>query len=116
MVKQIKIDNGQIGGAIAVFSNAMFIVQFGTFITVCGIAYDSFLHKFVSLQMGFLILAIGAIMWFCFYYFIIYPSAMSFQNEQAYKHDSPIKSDFEDIKLELEDIKKEINEIKQSLT
>jgi len=104
-LKQIKIDNGQIGGIITIIINSMFVINFFTFVNTCAIAYDLFLHRYVSLQVGIVILIVGAGGWFFVYYAIIYPSIIRFANKQAYIHDSPIKEDLDIIKKELEDLK-----------
>lgn len=109
MMKQFKIDNGQIGGAITIIINSMFIFNFLTFINTCAIAYDLFLHRYVSLEIGIGIMLIGSGLWFLTYYAIVYPSIIRFANRQMYIHDSPIKEDLEIIKKELEELRKALN-------
>jgi len=104
-LKQIKVDNGQIGGIITIIINSMFVFNFFTFINTCAIAYDLFLHEYVSLQTGIALMLVGSCGWFAVYYAIIYPSIIRFANKQAYIHDSPIKEDLDIIKKELEQLK-----------
>jgi hypothetical protein len=103
-LKQVKIDNGQIGGIITIIINSMFVFNFVTFVNTCAIAYDLFLHEYVSLQVGVVLLLAGAGGWFFLYYAIIYPSIIRFANKQAYLHDSPIKEDLDIIKKKLEEM------------
>ena len=101
-MKQIKIDNGQIGGIITIIINGMFIFQFVTFINTCAIAYDLFLHKYVSLEFGIGLMLVGSFTWFFIYYCVVYPSIIRFANAQMYIHDSPIQKDLAEIKKMIE--------------
>lgn len=95
--KQRRIDNGQIGGAIQMVIQSMFIFNFVTFVNTCALAYTSFLHDYVSLQTAIVLILVGAFGWWITYYAIIYPSILRFANRQSYNHGSPIKDDLEEL-------------------
>lgn len=100
-MKQLKIDNGQLGGTIQIIIQSMFIFNFATFISTSALLYDSILYKYVSLPVGVLLLLVGAGSWWMAYYAIVYPSIIRFANRQAYAHGSPIRRDLEEIKEQL---------------
>jgi len=110
-MKQIRIDNGQLGGTIQIIIQSMFIFNFLTFINTCALAYHSFLYRYVSLSVGIILMVVGAFSWWIIYYSIIYPSIIRFANRQAYTHGSPVKEDFKEIKEMLKDLE----EIKEML-
>lgn len=97
-MKQIKIDNGQLGGTIQIIIQSMFVFNFATFISTSALLYDSVLYKYVSLPVGICMLLVGASSWWLIYYAVVYPSIVRFANRQAYAHGSPIKADLEEIK------------------
>lgn len=97
-MKQLKIDNGQVGGLVTIFIQSMFIFNFFTFINTCAIMYHTFLHEYVSLAVGIILMFAGALLWWLAYYAIVYPSMIRFTNRQQYLHDSPIQKDLEEIK------------------
>jgi hypothetical protein len=48
-------------------------------------------------------------------YVISIPALIAISNEQMYKHDSPIKTDFEDIKKEQANQKKQLEELNEKI-
>lgn len=104
-IKQLQIDNGQIGGVIQMFLQSMFIFNMLTFVNTSILVYQSFLCRYISFNLFFIVFFILLISWISFFYLIIYPSTVRFSNRQAYTHGSPIKADFEKIITILEDIK-----------
>lgn len=93
-MKQLLIDNGQVGGFIQVVVNSMFVFNFMTFINSSVTVYDSYLKSLIPPYLGFALLAAISIGWWVVYYVFIFPSIVQYSNRQSYMHNSPIKSDF----------------------
>lgn len=106
MIKQIKIDNGQMGGTIQMILNSMFVFNLLTFINTSILLYQSVIYKYIPLVLYILSIICFAFVWVSIYYFIIYPSVIRFGNRQSYAHGSPIKKDFDKINKQLYEIKK----------
>jgi hypothetical protein len=100
-LKQVKIDNGQLGGVLQMVNQSMFIFNFLTFITNIALFYESIMYKYVSFRTGAIIMMVCVICWWITYYTIIYPSMIRFANRQTYKHGNPIRSDIEDLRREI---------------
>jgi len=80
----------------------MFVFNFVTFVNTCALIYDSFLHRYVSLELGIVCLLLCSGLWWFFYYAVIFPSTIKFANRQNYIHSNPIRDDLEKIKERLE--------------
>ena len=104
MIKQIHIDKGQIGGVIQVITQSMFIVNIFNFIGVWTLLYDRFLRGIIPFYLGMCIVVCCALAWWTAYYSIIYPSLSQYSNKQAWKHNSPIKAEFERLNKRLDDL------------
>lgn len=104
MIKQIRIDSGQLGGSIQIIMQSMFIVNLFNFAGVFLLIYDKFLKEYVSLLTGVIIICCGAVAWWACYYVFIVPSVIQYSNRQGYKHGNPVKRDFELINDRLDKI------------
>lgn len=108
MVKQRRIDSGQIGGIISIFTQSMFVFGIVTFLNTTALVYQSILNYYISLWGFVIIIVVGLFGWMAIYYVIIMPSMIQFGNRQGYTHGNPMREDIETIKKELKDIKGEL--------
>ena len=99
---QYKIDNGQIGGLIAVFSSSLIILSPFSFIGILALNYDRYLKYWISLETFAVISVISFILYEWTFFSIIYPSMMQFANRRFYLHDSPMQYDVSQLKITLD--------------
>lgn len=103
-MKQIHIDNGQLGRVIQVIVQSMFVFNFGTFIQACIRTYDDYLKTYISIYQGIAILLFCSVLWWSSYYFVIYPSIVQYSNKQSWRHGNPMKVEFEALNDRLDKI------------
>lgn len=115
IIKQRKIDDGQVGGFLSIFTQSMFIFSIVNFLGISALVYQSILKHYVSLWAFFVIMGVGYFGWMLIYYSIIMPSMIRFSNRQGYAHGNPMKEDILLIKNELKDIRNEFGEIRKEL-
>jgi 5-bromo-4-chloroindolyl phosphate hydrolysis protein len=108
MIKQRRVDSGQIGGVLSIFTQSMFIFGIVTFLNTTALVYQSILKYYISLWGFVIIIVIGLLLWMAIYYVIIMPSMIQFGNRQGYTHGNPMREDIEIIKKELKEIKSEL--------
>ena len=114
IIKQRKIDTGQIGGVLSIFTQSMFIFGIVTFLNTSALVYQSILRYYVSLWTFVIIIGVGLLLWMYIYYSILMPSMIQFGNRQGYTHGNPMREDIEIIKKELKEIKSELRYIKKN--
>lgn len=114
MIKQRRIDTGQIGGVLSVFMQSMFIFGIVTFLNTTALVYQSILRYYISIWGFVIIIGIGLLLWMAIYYVIIMPSMIQFGNRQGYTHGNPMREDIETIKKELKEIKSELRHTKKN--
>lgn len=114
MVKQRRVDTGQIGGVLSIFTQSMFIFGIVTFLNTTALVYQSILKYYISLWGFVIIIIIGLFGWMAMYYVIIMPSMIQFGNRQGYEHGNPMREDIEIIKKELKEIKSELRHTKKN--
>src|SRR3990167_3826018 len=112
MIKQRRVDSGQIGGVLSIFTQSMFIFGIVTFLNTTALVYQSILKYYISLWGFVIIIGIGLLLWMAIYYVIIMPSMIQFGNRQGYTHGNPMREDIEIIKKELTEIKGELRHTK----
>lgn len=99
--KQLHVDGGQMGGAITVVLNSMFVFNLITFINTSALAYSTYLKWYISPLTCVILIAICSIIWWAIYYFVLYPSIIQFNNRQCYIHENPMAVDLTEIKKSL---------------
>ena len=114
MIKQRRVDNGQIGGVLSIFTQSMFIFGIVTFLNTTALVYQSILKYYISLWGFVIIIGTGLLLWMAIYYVIIMPSIIQFGNRQGYTHGNPMREDIEIIKKELTEIKGELRHTKKN--
>jgi len=112
MIKQHKIDDGQIGGFLSIFTQGMFIFSIVNFLGISALVYQSILKSYMPLWTFLIFMAIGYLGWMILYYSMIMPSMIQFGNRQGYAHGNPIRDDILSLKNELQEIRNELQEIK----
>lgn len=118
IIRQYKIDNGQIGGFLSIFTQSMFIFSIINFLGISALVYQSIVKSYVSLWIYLIFMGIGYFGWMIIYYSFIMPSMIQFSNRQGYTHGNPMREDIMSIKNELKEIKsikKELIEIRKEL-
>ena len=114
IIKQRRVDTGQIGGVLSIFTQSMFIFGIVTFLNTSALVYQSILKNYISL-LGFIVtIGVGLFGWMVIYYSIIMPSMIQFGNRQGYEHGNPMREDIEVIKRELKEIKSELRHTKKN--
>lgn len=103
-MKQIHIDNGQLGRIIQVIVQSMFVFNFFTFLQVCMNTYTTYLKTYLSIYQGATILLCCFMLWWCAYYFVVYPSIVQYSNTQGWRHGNPMKVEFEELNKRLNKI------------
>lgn len=114
IIKQRRVDSGQIGGILSIFTQSMFIFGIVTFLNTTALVYQSILRYYINLWGFVIIIGIGLLLWMMIYYVIIMPSMIRFGNRQGYEHGNPIREDIEIIKRELKEIKDELRHTKNN--
>ena len=105
MIPQIRFPF--IGGIKNVAGRTMFYVSIISFTMMLATSYEIVISKYFDISF-FLYAAstiVLVITCFLFDYVIMMPSEVSFVNHQMYKHQSPIRTDLDEIKEELKVIK-----------
>jgi len=113
MIKQRRVDTGQIGGVLSIFTQSMFIFGIVTFLNTTALVYQSILKYYISLWGFVIIIGTGLLLWMAIYYVVIMPSMIQFGNRQGYTHGNPMREDIEIIKKELKEIKGELRHTKK---
>ena len=114
IIKQHRVDTGQIGGVLSIFTQSMFIFGIITFLNTSALVYQSILKNYISLLAFIITIGIGLFGWMVIYYSIIMPSMIQFGNRQGYEHGNPMREDIEVIKRELKEIKSELRHTKKN--
>ncbi len=112
ITKQYKIDDGQIGGFLSIFTQSMFIFSIVNFLGISALVYQSILKRYIPLWIFFIVTGVGYFGWMLAYYSIIMPSMVQFGNRQGYMHGNPIREDIMYIKTELKEIRKELYDMR----
>ena len=114
IIKQRRVDTGQIGGVLSIFIQSMFIFGIVTFLNTSALVYQSILSHYISLWGFIIIIGIVLLLWMTIYYVIIMPSMIQFGNRQGYEHGNPMREDIESIKIQLKEIKSELRYTKKN--
>jgi phosphotransferase system glucose/maltose/N-acetylglucosamine-specific IIC component len=109
--KQLHVDGGQIGGALTVVLNSMFVFNFITFINTSALIYSNYLKWYISPLVCIVLIAVCSVVWWAIYYFVLYPSIMQFNNKQCYIHENPMISDLNEIKESLIMIEEKLSKL-----
>ncbi len=103
-MKQYKIDNGEIGGAIQVFGASTVIFTPLTFIGIAALNYDRFLRDLIDLKTFIVVAIVFVIIYEWAFFAFIFPSMMRFGNRQSTTHDSPIYKEVLGIVMSLNEL------------
>ena len=109
IIKQRRVDNGQIGGVLSIFTQSMFIFGLVTFLNTSALVYQSILKYYISLWGYIIIIGVGLLGWMTIYYSVLMPSMIQFGNRQGYVHGNPMREDIDIIKSQLKEIKSELH-------
>jgi hypothetical protein len=109
-MRQFHIDSGQVGGIMQVIIQSNFIFTVLNSIAVWILVYDKYLSGHVPIYIGVLIGVICVPSWWFFYYSVLYPSLVQYTNRQSWKHNNPIKKEFDDVNRRLDKIEKLVEE------
>lgn len=113
-LKQYKIDTGQIGGLITVFSGSLVILSPFSFLGILALNYDRYIKYWIDLNTFILLSVIGLIIYEFIYFIIIYPSIVQFGNKQSCAHENPIYNDIQELKKTLNRLEKQLEREKKS--
>lgn len=108
VMKQYKIDKGQLGGLLAVFSNSLVILSPFSFIGILALNYDRYIKYWLDLNTFIFISAVLFIIYEWIFFIFLYPSIVRFGNRQIYEHDNPMKKEFDEIKATLKNIESQL--------
>ena len=105
------------------YGNAAFYVGALQLALVAIMAYNTTVRPWAAEYLGWNILfwqycvflVVSVLMGVLIEFMVTVPALIAVSNEQMYKHDSPIKTDFEDVKREQEAAKKKQEEIEKKL-
>lgn len=100
-MRQYKIDNGQLGGVISVFSNSLVILAPFSFIGILALNYDRYIRHWISLELFILLSVAAFILYEWIFFAFIFPSMMRFGGNQTYIY-GPIKDELDEIKNKLQ--------------
>ena len=114
IIKQRRVDTGQIGGILSIFTQSMFIFGIVTFLNTSALVYQSILKYYISLPIFVVTIGVVLFGWMIIYYSIIMPSMIQFGNRQGYEHGNPMREDIESIKNQLKEIKSELRYTKKN--
>jgi len=115
IIRQRKIDEGQVGGFLSIFTQSMFIFGIVNFLGISALVYQSILKSYIPLWIFFIVMGIGYFIWMMIYYSVIMPSMIQFSNRQGYAHGNPVREDMILLRNELIEIRKEHRETKEKL-
>lgn len=119
IIRQRRIDDGQIGGFLSIFTQSMFIFSIVNFLGISALVYQSILKFYVPIWTFFILMITGYFGWMAIYYSVLMPSMIRFGNRQNYAHGNPIRNDIDSLKDDLRNIKEELKddfrEIKEEL-
>lgn len=107
-MKQYRIDKGQFGGLIAIFSSSLVILSPFSFIGILALNYDRYIKYWVDLNIFIFISTVLFIIYEWFFFIFVYPSMMQFGNRQIYAHENPMKKEFDEIKATLKKIESQL--------
>ncbi len=108
VMKQHKIDKGQFGGLIAVFSSSLVILSPFSFIGILALNYDRYIKYWIDLNTFIFISMVIFIIYEWIFFIFVYPSMVQFGNRQTYTHENPIKQEFDEIKVTLNRIESQL--------
>ena len=108
VMKQYRIDKGQFGGLISVFSSSLVILSPFSFIGILALNYDRYIKYWMDLNMFIFISAVLFIIYEWIFFIFVYPSMIRFGNRQIYEHDNPMKKEFDEIKEALKNIESQL--------
>ncbi len=125
-IPQLKVTNALMwwGKVRYIYGNATFYIGALQLVLVALVAYNTTVRQWVLVYFHFellfwqyvaVLVTISLIGFLAEYVFSI-PALVAVGNEQAYKHGSPIKSDFEEVKKKLSKQKKQLARIEKMLT
>jgi hypothetical protein len=112
-INQKDIDKGQLGKTILVLEGALFPFSILSLVFSFATLYKIELYKYINLPEISIIASVAFIGWLWIFYTYIYPSKHKGFNEQSWKHDNPIRLEFDKVHDEiflLKDVIKNIGE------
>lgn len=110
-MKQFKIDNGEIGGAIQIFASSLVILQPFSFIGILALNYDRYIKWWIDINTFIIVSFIGLVVYEWMFFAFIFPSMMRFNSRQVCAHDNPIYNEMQDMKLVLKKIEDKLDKL-----
>lgn len=107
-MKQYKIDKGQFGGLLAIFSSSLVILSPFSFIGILALNYDRYLKYWLDLNTFIFISAVLFILYEWIFFIFVYPSMMQFGNRQVCLHENPMYNDIKEMKTTLKKIEAQL--------
>lgn len=108
VMKQHRIDKGQFGGLVNVFSSSLVILSPFSFIGILALNYDRYIKYWMDLNTFIIISVVISIIYEWLFFAFVYPSMVQFGNRQVYEHNNPMKKDFDEIKATLKHIESQL--------
>ena len=110
MIKQLKIDNGRLGGIINTFAGSSYIFGIFTYINASAVVYSMIVKYYMPLYLYVAISMAVIVAYLAFQYVIVTPSQNRFIQNQAWEHGSPIRKELEEQREILARIEVKLNE------
>jgi len=110
IMNQHKVDTGQIGGLISIFSSSLIILAPFSFMGIVALNYDRYIRHWIDINTFIFLFAIFFIIYEWIFFIIIYPSMIQFANRQACTHKNPIYDEIKEIKLTLKILESKLKE------
>ncbi len=107
-MKQYKIDKGQFGGIVLIFSSSLVILAPFSFIGILALNYDRYIKYWIDLNTFIFISIVVFIIYEWIFFIFVYPSMVQFGNRQTYTHENPMKQEFDEIKVTLNRIESQL--------
>ena len=106
--KQRVIDNGESGGIITVFTQALWVFNVFNFVMISVIFYQTNIKGLIPIPMWayFVLIVIITAAWDLFFYLYLYPSIYIFSNKQTFNPErNPMHRELLEMKKDLEEMK-----------
>jgi len=107
---QHKIDTGQIGGLISVFSNSLVILSPFSFIGILALNYDRYIKWWIDINTFIIISVVCFIIYEWIFFALVYPSIIQFSNRQVCAHENPIYNEIKEMKVTLKKLEEKLND------
>lgn len=105
--KQIKIDNGEIGGFWTIFNQSQSLIAPFSFIQLCMLTYVSIFKSYISIPAFVGVIVSFVIAAMLLYYIVLFPSIIIFGNRQSFNAErNPLNREVAALRVQLDNIEK----------